>query len=136
MRDILQCIRRPFFTPVYDHVVDHMVYGRVVLIGDAAAQARPHVGMGVAKAGIDAEVLFDSLSRYNDLFDGLANFQSERLPIASRAVQRGRDLGEYMLDRSSSKEGKSEHWREFHSISGILKHTASSAFLYENAQPS
>jgi 2-polyprenyl-6-methoxyphenol hydroxylase-like FAD-dependent oxidoreductase len=137
MCEILQRIRRPFFTPVYDHVVGQMAYGRVVLIGDAAAQARPHVGMGVAKAGADAESLTDSVSRYTDLFDGLAHFQSERLPIAVRTVQRGRDLGEYMLAHSSSKEERqSEHGRKFHSIRGILKHTASSAFLYQNAPPS
>ena len=132
MRDILMCIRRPFFTPIYDHVVDRMVYGRVVLIGDAAATCRPHVGMGIAKAGTDAEVLADSLSRNANLSDGLAQFERERLPIAARAVQRGRDLGEYMLEHTSPEDRmQSEHWHEFHSIPGILKHTASSAFLYQ-----
>jgi 2-polyprenyl-6-methoxyphenol hydroxylase-like FAD-dependent oxidoreductase len=132
MRDILMCIRRPFFTPIYDHVVDRMVYGRVVLIGDAAATCRPHIGMGIAKAGTDAELLADSLSGSANLSGGLEQFERERLPIAVRAVQRGRDLGEYMLEHISPEEGvENEHWREFHSIPGILKHTASSAFLYQ-----
>jgi 2-polyprenyl-6-methoxyphenol hydroxylase-like FAD-dependent oxidoreductase len=133
MREILLRIPKPFFTPIYDLLVDRMTYGRVVLIGDAAAVCRPHIGMGIAKAGTDAEVLADSLSQSPDLFEGLAQFERERLPIAARAVQRGRDLGEYMVEHISADEGiKSEHWREFHSIAGILKHTASSAFLYSN----
>jgi 2-polyprenyl-6-methoxyphenol hydroxylase-like FAD-dependent oxidoreductase len=131
MLDILLCVRKPFFTPIYDHLVDRMVNGRVALIGDAAATVRPHVGMGIAKAGTDAEVLADSVSGHADLFEGLAQFERERLAAAGRAVQRGRDLGEYMLERVGSEDDmKSEHWREFHSIPGILKHTASSAFLH------
>jgi 2-polyprenyl-6-methoxyphenol hydroxylase-like FAD-dependent oxidoreductase len=107
------------------------VYGRVALIGDAAAVARPHVGMGIAKAGTDAEVLADSLASYPDLLEGLARFERERLPIAGKAVAQGRSLGEYMLDHASPGNGADDaHWREFHSIPGILKHTASSAFLH------
>jgi 2-polyprenyl-6-methoxyphenol hydroxylase-like FAD-dependent oxidoreductase len=134
MLDILDCISKPWFTPIYDLVVNRMVYDRVVLIGDAAATARPHVGMGITKAGTDAEVLADSLSENADLFEGLAQFEHERLPIAARAVQQGRDLGAHMIEqRSPEGELQTEDWREFHSTSGILKHTASSAFLHCNA---
>lgn len=130
MRDILFCVAQPFFTPIYDLLVDKMVYGRVALIGDAAAVARPHVGMGIAKAGTDAEVLADSLASHPDLREGLARFERERLPIAGKAVTQGRLLGEYMLDHASPETAAGDtHWREFHSIPGILKHTASSAFL-------
>jgi 2-polyprenyl-6-methoxyphenol hydroxylase-like FAD-dependent oxidoreductase len=133
MRDILICIPKPWFTPIYDVLANRMVYGRVVLIGDAAATARPHIGMGIAKAGTDAEGLADSLSRNVDTLEALAQFERERLPIAARAVQRGRDLGEYMLEHMSPEEGMgSEQWREFHSTRGILKHTASSAFLHSD----
>jgi hypothetical protein len=89
--------------------------------------------MGIAKAGTDAEVLADSLSENAELFEGLGNFERQRLPIAARAVQQGRDLGAYMLEeRSPDGDAQTEHWREFHSTSGILKHTASSAFLHCN----
>jgi 2-polyprenyl-6-methoxyphenol hydroxylase-like FAD-dependent oxidoreductase len=130
MRDILFCVAKPFFTPIYDLLVDKMVYGRVALIGDAAAVARPHVGMGIAKAGTDAEVLADSLASHPDLREGLARFERERLLIAGKAVTQGRLLGEYMLDHASPETAAGDaHWRKFHSIPGILKHTASSAFL-------
>jgi 2-polyprenyl-6-methoxyphenol hydroxylase-like FAD-dependent oxidoreductase len=131
MRDTLSCITKLFFTPIYDLLVERMVFGRVALIGDAAAVARPHVGMGVAKAGTDSEVLADALTRAPDLFEGLAQFEHERLPIAGTVVARGRSLGEYMVQHGPAGEGPNgEHWREFHSIPGILKHTASSAFLH------
>ncbi|WP_024520439.1 FAD binding domain-containing protein [Bradyrhizobium sp. Tv2a-2] len=130
MLEILSRVSKPFFTPIYDLLVDRMAYGRVVLIGDAAAVARPHVGMGIAKAGTDAEVLADSIASAPDLLAGLARFERERLPIAGKAVAQGRCLGEYMLDHASpGTRADDAHWREFHSIPGILKHTASSAFL-------
>jgi 2-polyprenyl-6-methoxyphenol hydroxylase-like FAD-dependent oxidoreductase len=130
MWEILSRVSKPFFTPIYDLLVNRMVYGRVVLIGDAAAVARPHVGMGIAKAGTDAEVLADSIANQSDLLEGLTRFERQRLPIAGKAVAQGRNLGEYMLDHASPETGAdAAHWREFHSIPGILKHTASSAFL-------
>ena len=130
MREMLMCIERPFFTPIYDLLADRMVYGRVALIGDAAAVCRPHIGMGIAKAGSDAEVLAASLTGDTDVFEGLAAFERTRLPIAERSVRQGRDLGEYMLEHIPEEIGKkSARWREFHSTTGILTQTASSAFL-------
>jgi 2-polyprenyl-6-methoxyphenol hydroxylase-like FAD-dependent oxidoreductase len=132
MREMLEVIDKPFFTPIYDHYMPQMVYGRVAFLGDSAATARPHVGMGVAKAGTDAEVLADELAAHPDDIDAaLAVFNRERVAVSKRAVLRGRDLGEYMLaedDHGASHEDD-PHWREFHSVRGILKHTASSAFL-------
>jgi len=69
-------------------VANRMVFDRVVLIGDAAATARPHVGMGIAKAGTDVEVLADSLSENAELCEGLRQFGRQRLPVAARAVSR------------------------------------------------
>jgi len=130
MREILMCVEKPFFTPIYDHLSPSLVYGRVALIGDAAAVCRPHIGMGIAKAGSDAEALAHELAEGGDIDAGLARFNQVRQPIAARSVQRGRDLGEYMLEHIDPSEGRNDpHWSEFHSVSGILKHTASSRFL-------
>ncbi|MEM7614914.1 MAG: FAD-dependent monooxygenase, partial [Pseudomonadota bacterium] len=54
---ILAHSERPFFTPIYDHHSAAMAEGRVALSGDAACVARPHVGMGVTKAALDALAL-------------------------------------------------------------------------------
>jgi 2-polyprenyl-6-methoxyphenol hydroxylase-like FAD-dependent oxidoreductase len=131
MRDMLEVIDKPFFTPIYDHYMPQMIYGRVAFIGDAAASARPHVGMGVAKAGTDAEVLADQLATQPDNIDAaLAAFNRERVAVSKLAVLRGRDLGEYMLAADDhGAHDDDPRWMEFHSVRGILKHTASSAFL-------
>lgn len=134
MLQTLGVINRLFFTPIYDHIVKHMVHGRVAIIGDAAAVCRPHIGMGIAKAAADAQELAHQLTGNTDLMQGLARFESVRLPISARSVARGRDLGEYMVETIPAEEGmKDPHWREFHTIHGILKHTASSHFLREAA---
>lgn len=136
MRQMLEVIEKPFFTPIYDHCMPRMVYGRVAFVGDAAATARPHVGMGVAKAGTDAEVLADRIAEHgDDLQAALSAFNVERVAASTRAVLRGRDLGEYMLAKheAGAPHEDDAHWMEFHSVRGILKHTASSAFMRQPA---
>ena len=53
---VAQCTK-PILVPVYDLASPRMVFGRVVLLGDAAFVARPHVGTGVTKAVLDARAL-------------------------------------------------------------------------------
>jgi 2-polyprenyl-6-methoxyphenol hydroxylase-like FAD-dependent oxidoreductase len=127
--DILGRIKRPFFTPIYDFTTPQIAFGRVALIGDAAALARPHVGMGVSKAASDAVVLADCLADLNvSVTEALARFNAIRLPIGEKTVQRSRNLGAYMLPHMPEDEAGAD-WEKFHSIRGILTHTASSAFL-------
>src|SRR5262249_56768224 len=49
--DALMKIKQPFITPIYDFTAPAITYGRVAMVGDAAANARPHMGFGMAKAG-------------------------------------------------------------------------------------
>jgi hypothetical protein len=58
-----------------------------------------------------------------------------RLPVGEKTVRRGRDLGAYMLPRAQDVDSDMD-WEEFHSIHGILTHTASSAFLRSESQSS
>ena len=51
----------PFFQPIYDLISPQIVFGRVVLAGDAAFVARPHAGAGTTKAALDAACLADSI---------------------------------------------------------------------------
>ena len=37
-------IKQPFITPIYDFTAPSIVFGRVAMVGDAAANARPHMG--------------------------------------------------------------------------------------------
>ena len=59
----------PFFQPIYDLISPQLVFGRVVLAGDAAFVARPHAGAGDTKAALDAACLADCLRDAGDDLD-------------------------------------------------------------------
>ena len=80
--------------PIYDVDSDRIVFGRVALIGDAAFVARPHVGVGVLKAGQDA--LAQSLSASANIDEALSRYQNERLTPGKNAVAHGRKLGSFI----------------------------------------
>jgi len=67
--DIFGCCVQPFFQPIYDMESQQIVFGRVVLLGDAAFVARPHVGAGVTKAALDAQSLAAALGANEDNLD-------------------------------------------------------------------
>ena len=91
--DCLHNIAQPFFTPVYDFCSPSLVFGRVVLMGDAASTPRPHIGFGVSKAGAEAQALADALSDHEDIDQALAAYNAERQPLGERIVGHGRKLG-------------------------------------------
>lgn len=105
--EILARSERPFFTPIYDHLSPRFDDGRVALAGDAAAVARPHVGMGVTKAAADAEALARHLSGPTVL-KALPAYSDERTAAARLAVETGRRLGSYIFgDRDGNRDGRS-----------------------------
>src|SRR5262249_50627857 len=74
----------PFFQPIFDLESPQIALGRVVLLGDAAFVARPHVGAGVTKAALDAASLADALAAHagdhgDDLAAALARYQGEQI---------------------------------------------------------
>jgi 2-polyprenyl-6-methoxyphenol hydroxylase-like FAD-dependent oxidoreductase len=91
--DVINRIPHPFFTPIYDFTSPSFVYGRTVLVGDAALSARPHMGFGVAKAGGDALALAQALRDHDDIDAALAQYDAVRMPIGNRIVLHGRKLG-------------------------------------------
>ena len=108
--DALRKTERPFFTPVYDFSSPRLVFGRVVLVGDAASTARPHMGFGVAKAAGDAQSLAKALHAFNDIDTALGRYNAERQPMGERIMLHGRKLGTFLgvnlktnEDRSMSK---------------------------------
>jgi 2-polyprenyl-6-methoxyphenol hydroxylase-like FAD-dependent oxidoreductase len=88
---------QPFFQAIYDLECDKLVFGRTVLLGDAAFLARPHVGAGVTKAALDAQCLADALQSHgDDIASALASYQRDRLTIGKRMVARARRLGAFI----------------------------------------
>ena len=101
---VIRAARMPFFQPIYELESPTMIKGRVALLGDAAYVARPHVGAGVVKAGLDAEALATALATRPDLETGLRQYDAERAPAGRRMVARGRYLGAYMQGGWATEE--------------------------------
>jgi 2-polyprenyl-6-methoxyphenol hydroxylase-like FAD-dependent oxidoreductase len=82
-----------------------MVVGRVALLGDAAFVARPHVGMGVTKAALDAQCLAQALAAVpGDLPGALVRYDRERRLFGTRVVARARRLGAYIEAQLKPRE--------------------------------
>jgi 2-polyprenyl-6-methoxyphenol hydroxylase-like FAD-dependent oxidoreductase len=94
---------QPFFQPIFDLESPRTVFGRVVLIGDAAFVARPHVGAGVTKAALDATSLARAVSA-DDLSSGLARFEREQLLIGKGLIALGREEGAYYSAQLKPRE--------------------------------
>ena len=88
--------RMHFFQPIMDIEPSQMALGRTVIIGDAAFAIRPHVAMGVPKGTGDALALAQALDQTDDLEQALQQFETRRLRVGRKIVDRGRYLGRYM----------------------------------------
>lgn len=87
----------PFFQPIYDVTSPRLVFGRVVLAGDAAFVARPHTGAGTTKAALDAACLADSLREPADDIDaGLTRYQDRQMPFGKALVEVNQQEGAYL----------------------------------------
>jgi 2,6-dihydroxypyridine 3-monooxygenase len=86
--------RKPFVQVVFDVAVPRMVFGRIVLVGDAAFALRPHVAVGTAKAAEDAWTLARALAESaGDLPGALREWEAGQIALARSAMKRARDAG-------------------------------------------
>jgi 2-polyprenyl-6-methoxyphenol hydroxylase-like FAD-dependent oxidoreductase len=81
-----------------------MSFGRIAILGDAAFVARPHVAIGVAKAGEDAVALAQSIDECGEVERGLARFEALQIGVGRRVIERARHLGAYLQSRARSRE--------------------------------
>ena len=127
--EVLAAIERPFFTPIHDFAAPRLVFGRVVLIGDAGANSRPHMGFGVAKAGEDARALADALRAHEGAIDrGLAAFEAQRQPMGERIMRHGRKLGTHLGVKLETAEDRAT-WRRLQDPMEMLRAIAVPHFL-------
>lgn len=98
--EIVEKSTMPFLQPIFDFAAPQLVLpgnrGRIALLGDAAFVARPHVGMGVAKAGDDAMALAACIRQHGATPTALAHYEALRRPPGAAVVQRARALGAYI----------------------------------------
>ena len=109
INDCLRVIEQPFFTPIYDFIAPHIVSGRVALVGDAASNARPHMGFGVSKAGCDAQALANALRDHANIDIALAAYNRVRQPIGETIVKHSRKLGTHMGVNLQTEEDRAMH---------------------------
>ena len=107
--DALMKIKQPFITPIYDFTAPAIVFGRVAMVGDAAANARPHMGFGMAKAGTDAQALAKHLRDHDDVDAALKAYNAERQPIGNSIVLHGRKLGTHLGVNLKTAEDQRMH---------------------------
>ena len=107
--DSMMAIQQPFITPIYDFTAPAIVYGRVAMVGDAAANARPHMGFGMAKAGGDAQALAKALGSHDDIDSALKAYNAERHPLGNTIVMHGRKLGTHMGVDLKTEEDRRMH---------------------------
>lgn len=102
-----------FFQAIFDLESPRLALGRVVLLGDAAFVARPHVGAGVTKAALDAECLARELRAADGDLDGaLARYDRERRLFGTRIVARARRLGAYIEAQLKPPAARTEAERQ------------------------
>src|SRR4029079_7504898 len=79
------------------------------MVGDAAANARPHMGFGMAKAGNDAMALAKHLGANDDIDTALKAYNAGRMPIGNIIVKHGRKLGTHMGVNLKTEEDRKMH---------------------------
>lgn len=127
--EALKLAKGLFFQPIYDVETPRMVEGRVALLGDAAFVARPHLGAGVTKGFSDAMALGEALDRNISIEHALQEFETVRLPVGRKMVERARQLGAYM-QASRSTEQEKRAAEGFRTPEAVIQETASLDFLY------
>ena len=123
--ELVKITKQPLIQPIFDLQSMKMKNGRVVTIGDAAFTARPHVGMGVTKAAMDAFTLSEYLEDSSNL-DDLDKWENSRLKESQFIVNRSRKLGQYLSIPKNNED------LIMPNVQNVLKDTAISLYDMED----
>ncbi len=102
--EVLEKTALPFLQPIFDLVSPTLAVGRIALLGDAAFVARPHVGMGVSKAGEDALALAECIAADGATARALQRYDALRRPAGLAVVARARWLGAYLQGQAQDTD--------------------------------
>ncbi len=129
--EIVEKTAVPFLQPIYDLASERLAFGRVALLGDAAFVARPHVGMGVAKAGDDAIALSECIVREGATTEALQHYEAWRLAPSRAVVQRARRLGAYLEAQHHGAAGLNDGRDTGRDAARVMRQTAIDPSLFE-----
>ena len=104
---VIELTAQPFFQAIFDLESPAMMHKRAALLGDAAFVARPHVGMGVTKAALDAECLADAITQSSDINAALARYNQRQHLFGTRVIARARRVGAHL---GAQKTKPPESW--------------------------
>ena len=92
--ELIEATPDPFVQTIVDLSVPRTLFGRVILLGDAAFVVRPHTAAAAAKAAQDAMALAAALQSAKDDPDaGLRRAERTQLELGRELVQYGVTLG-------------------------------------------
>jgi 2-polyprenyl-6-methoxyphenol hydroxylase-like FAD-dependent oxidoreductase len=95
---LVQRTKEPFVQAILDLAVPRMVFGRVLLLGDAAFVPRPHTAGGAAKAAANALALAQALQGTDQPVDArLRDWEVLQLRAGRAMVDRGRRMGDGIM---------------------------------------
>lgn len=126
--EVVRLTPDPFIQAIYDLESPRLVFDRVILIGDAAFVARPHTGMGVTKAALDALTLADAFAA-TDPGAALTEWEAKRLRYGRALVARARWLGAYLSEPTPAAEAWAARIEEL--ATTLMAETAISGWLRE-----
>ena len=98
---LVEATPEPFVQAILDLQVPQMVFGRVLLLGDAASVPRPHTAGGAAKAAANALSLARSLRSADTgmaIAAALARWQGQALRQGRQMSEWGIALGDRIMD--------------------------------------
>jgi 2-polyprenyl-6-methoxyphenol hydroxylase-like FAD-dependent oxidoreductase len=126
---VIDATARPFLQGMYDFCTPRFLHGRVALLGDAAATARPHCGMGVSKAAVDAATFAQALDEGDA---ALAAWQETRVAYGRQTVEWSRDLGSYIGPPSDDavRRAKAAHHQRPEVLLGATAASDYQRFMY------
>lgn len=91
----------PFLQIIQDYRAPRLVFGRVVLLGDAAFIARPHTGAGASKAAANAVALAQRLRDAPGAIDeALAQWEAQEWRSGTRLYEIGIGLGAQIMGKA------------------------------------
>jgi 2-polyprenyl-6-methoxyphenol hydroxylase-like FAD-dependent oxidoreductase len=103
---------RTFIQPIYDLSVPHYAHGRLLLAGDAATVARPHIGAGSVKALQDAAALEKAWGAGGSWQEILTAYDDGRSLVGGKMVDLARRMGEAQVGQTPDWSAMQE--RDFH----------------------
>ena len=97
-QDLISATKEPFVQAILDLQVPRMVFGRAILIGDAAFVPRPHTAGSTAKAAANALALARALHPVgSDIDEALADWQGWQLREGMGMTEWGMTIGDRIM---------------------------------------